>query len=183
MAILKDFLERMPAKKLKMMVIVAFLLSVIIYSVMAYFFVISGDPVNTMESQLSFSYMFLRSEFERIPRLDAYKIAQGLDYGFMISYGLLIFSLALIMGRKFPDDSNIRNQSYFFSVSGPIAACADAIENVFIFLTVADPSGFPAWEAIAMSIAAAVKWILIFTTMGWAVAVAVYYFFVLKRKK
>jgi hypothetical protein len=183
MAILKDFLENLQAKMLKRLAIVALLSSVIVYIVLGYYFLMSGDPVSAMESQLSFSDMFLRSELMRIINVEAFKIAQGIDYGFMVSYGLLIFSLALIIGRKFADNSNIRNQSYFFSMSGPIAACADAVENLFIFLTVADPSGFPAWEAIAMSIAAAMKWILLFTTMGWAVAVVVYYFVSVNRKK
>jgi len=180
---LKDFLETVPAILLKRVVILALLSSIIVYVVLGYFFLLSGDPVNVMSSQLSFSDMFLRSEYSRIVNVDAFKIAQGLDYGFMVSYALLIFSLALILGRWYSENSSIRRQSHFFAVSGPIAACADAIENLFIFLTVADPAGFPAWEAIAMSIAATIKWVLIFAAMTWAIVVVVYHFIVVKRKK
>ncbi|HME56320.1 MAG TPA: hypothetical protein VKM55_29240 [Candidatus Lokiarchaeia archaeon] len=179
---LKDFMERIPAKGLKLLAVCGLILSVFFDVMFEYFFILSGDSVNPMASQLSFSDMFLRAEYSQISNVVTFKIAQGLDYGFMFSYASLIFSLALIMGSKFGKDAGIRHQSYFIALSGPAAACGDAFENLFIFLTVGNPQGFPTWQAIAMSIASTVKWVLLFTAISWAIVVTLYYFIVIKRK-
>lgn len=183
MAILKDFMERIPARRLKILVVAGLILSVFYCLMFEYFFILSGDPINPMTSQLSFSDMFLRSEYNQISNVFAFEIAQGLDYGFMFSYALLIFSLVLIIGRKFGENSGVWRQSHFIALSGPIAACGDAFENLFIFLTVSNPQGFPPWQAIAMSIASSVKWVLLFTVIAWAIVVVLYYLIVVKRKK
>ncbi|GAH51502.1 unnamed protein product, partial [marine sediment metagenome] len=59
-------------------------------------------PVNYIESQLSFSGEIIKSHFNTMNTVDInnYRIAEILDYGFMVSYGILIFSLALIIARK-----------------------------------------------------------------------------------
>ncbi|MFO8018403.1 MAG: hypothetical protein R6U96_07195 [Promethearchaeia archaeon] len=54
---------------------------------------LSGNPANLMESQLSFSAAYMRQYYTFMADLNVYHIAETLDYGFMMSYGLLFLAL------------------------------------------------------------------------------------------
>jgi len=124
--------------------------------------------MDVIASQLSFSGEVLKSHYE-ITNIEFYRIAQSLDYGFMISYGTLIFTLALIISRKFDAASIWRKSGYIVAILGITAACCDGIENIFILALLTDPSGFPNIWAIIHSCFALVKWIMIFSSIGWAI--------------
>jgi hypothetical protein len=169
----------------KMLLLASILLMLVAYAFMGYYFAASGDAVPIMTSQLSFSDVYLKWQYSMmsVAGLEDYRIAQTFDYLYMLSYGLLSFSLALIIGRKFNEGSAWRSMGCLFAVLGPVAACCDGIENLFILLTLTDPTGFPAGWAIAHSAFAAIKWMLLFVAVGWAVVATLYYLLVVRRKK
>ena len=152
------------------MLITGIILVIIILPIMSYFFTISKFPVSFVESQLSFSGEVLKQHYAVMLAangLAAYRTAQILDYVYMLSYGLVYFCLALIIARRFDTTSQWRQSGYYIAVGGILAACLDAIENAFILATLINPLGFPNWWAIAHSCFALVKFILLYSAMGW----------------
>ncbi len=150
--------------------LIALIMICVIYTVIGYFFVLSGDPINVFASQLSFSGAFMVYEYSQVTNLDAYQIAQILDYGLMVAYSLLIFALALTIARKVDEKSPLRKAGFIIALVGFIAAGCDAVENVFILLMVTAPMTFPGWWAVAHSSFALPKWIILIVAIGWAVA-------------
>ncbi len=152
------------------LLIIALLMACVIYAVIGYFFVLSGDPINVFASQLSFSGPFMVLEYSQVTNLDAYRIAQILDYVLMVSYALLIFALALTIARKVDEKSPLHKAGFIIALMGFIAAGCDAVENVFILLMATAPMTFPGWWAVAHSSFALPKWIILIMAIGWAVA-------------
>jgi len=174
------------SKILKILIVFSLILFFVVYPIMAWQFVLSGDVVSPLASQLSFSGAFLKLQYATIfgaGGLENYRIGQILDYGFMVSYSLLIFSLGLIIARKITETSIWRKLGFVFAIAGPIATCFDATENAFILLTLTDPSGFPDWWALAHSSAASVKWILLLIAIIGILLAVSYYLLVIRRKK
>ena len=171
---LKNLGEWPPDDLLKKLTIISIILTPISYIMMMPFFLLSGFPSNQiMMSQLSFSGPFLKSLYAQITNLSAYVTAQSLDYVFMVCYGLLIFNLALFIGRKFEDTSSWRTMSYCIAIGGIIAPSLDAVENAFILMTLTDPLNFPDLWAVAHSCFASVKWIIILVALLWAIIAAI----------
>lgn len=155
------------------LLIVSIIMACASYLVMGYFFLLSGDQTNMLASQLSFSGPFLVHQYSQITNLDAYRITQTLDYLFMVSYSLLVFALAVTIARKFDENSSMRKIGFSIAILGFVAAGLDAAENLFILLTLTAPLTFPAWWAVAHSSFALPKWIILVTTIGWALAASV----------
>jgi len=135
---------------------------------MSIFFFISGYPVSFLESQLSFSGQILKAHYQ-VTNIDLYRFAQLLDYGYMTSYGTLIFTLALIICRKFNIESLWTKMGCILAFLGVLAAFCDACENAFIIAMLSDPFGFPDIWAIIHSIFALIKWILLPICITWIV--------------
>lgn len=175
MSILKK-LENWPSpEKTRIIAIFGIILMFIIYPIMAILFTQSGGPMDILGSQLSFSGTKMKGEYLQIvihSGVNIYRLAQILDYVFMFSYGSLIFSLALIIGRKFDAASRWRQLGYIIAILGIAAACLDAMENLFILLTLTDPLFFPDWWTVAHSCFSLPKWILIMTCIVWAILAA-----------
>jgi hypothetical protein len=166
-------------KKIKILIIFSVILLIIIYPLLMYFFFISNYPVSVLESQLSFSGIEIKSHYASMNQegINLYIIANILDYGFMLSYGLLIFTLALVLARKFKKASIWMKFGFIIAIFGIIAASCDGIENIFIFLMASDPSGFPNSWAVVHSIFALIKYILLIIAISWIlIAVAAYFF-------
>lgn len=159
-------------KTTKHLLIFSIILTIIVYPIMAYFFILSKYPVGFIESQLSFSGSVLKGHY-KITNINYYRIMQILDYAYMVSYGTFAFSLALIISRKFEDASFWSNSGHLIAIIGILAACCDAIENAFILAMLTDPSGFPDGWAITHSCFALVKYILLFACIGWVIVVAI----------
>jgi hypothetical protein len=160
-----DKLSDKPAPKTtKLLLILGILLVLIFSGLMQYFETFANYPVSFIESQLSFSGAKIKAWFSTMSseELRYYTLVQVLDYGFMAGFGLIIFDLTLIIARKFDEDSGWRKSGYIVAVLGILAACFDGIENIFIFLMLSDPSGFPDIWAIAHSCFALVKLIIYF---------------------
>ena len=167
------FLEKLsekPSPKItKSILIFSIILSIVVYFLMGYFFLLSKYPVGIVESQLSFSGTILKEHYKET-NIEYYKIVQTLDYALMVGYGMFGFSLALIIARKFEEGSRWRNSGYIVALLCVIAAICDAIENAFILSTLTDPSGFPDIWAIIHSCFALVKYILLLSSIIWAIS-------------
>ena len=139
---------------------------------MSMLFIQSGGPTDIIGSQLSFNGAQMKSEYLPIVifnGVDAYRLAQTLDYLFMLGYGMAIFCLALIIGRKFETTSRWRRMGCIIAILGIAAGGLDAIENAFILLTLTDPLLFPDWWTVAHSCFALPKWIILMISIIWAI--------------
>ncbi len=168
---LEKFSDKPSPKTTKLMLIFSIILYIIIYPIMGYFFLLSKYPVGFIESQMSFSGSILKEHY-KVTNITYYRIMQMLDYIFMVSYGTLSFSLALTIARKFDENSEWRKLGYYVAVMGVLAAICDGIENAFILAMLTDPSGFPDIWAIIHSSFALVKYILLFSSIIWAISAA-----------
>ncbi|MHA1732914.1 MAG: hypothetical protein ACTSU5_13290 [Promethearchaeota archaeon] len=176
MKFLKILNTRPSPENTKRIPVISLVAVVAFYAVMGWLFLLSGDETNVMASQLSFSGTFLTNQYATIIAkggMDAYRAAQALDYGFMVSYSCLIFSLALKIGRKFDEDDKWRTGSQVVALLGIAAGACDAVENGFIFATLQTPASVPDVLAIAHSSFALVKWILLLSAIIWAIFAAV----------
>ncbi len=166
-------LENWPSpKNTRIMLITGIILVIIILPIMSYFFTISKFPVSFVESQLSFSGEVLKQHYAVMLAgngLAAYRTAQILDYVYMLSYGTIYFCLALMIARRFDTTSRWRQSGHYIAIAGILAACFDAIENVFILATLTDPLDFPNSWAIAHSCFALAKFIDMFIVIGWLI--------------
>ena len=161
-------------KMVRILLVLSIVIFLIVYPFMAMCFFLSGFPPGEISaSQLCFSGVILKNYYTLIIDLNAYRLGQILDYGFMASYGLLSFSLALIIGRAFDESSVFRKSGYAIAIVGIAAPCFDAIENAFILITLTDPVNFLDILAVAHSCFAAVKWVLLLVAILWALIVSI----------
>ena len=110
-----------------------------------------------------------------------YRIAPSLDYIFMIGYGIILFSTAVLIGRKLGASSIIGVMTLFIGICGILSACFDGIENIFILAMLTDPTNFPNWWAISHSVFALIKWILLFIVLFWTMIIGIYALFIKKK--
>ena len=162
----KKFLQWPTSKILKISLIIGFALCFAVIPVMQYFTQLSGFPAEIFSSQLSFSGELMKS-FYALTNIELYRIAPSLDYFFMVGYGLILFSSSVLIARRYRESSLLQRGGFVIAFSGVIAACCDAIENIFILLMLTDPLGFPDYWAISHSVFALVKWILLFIIIIW----------------
>ncbi|MFX0058901.1 MAG: hypothetical protein ACFE85_00795 [Candidatus Hodarchaeota archaeon] len=161
-----DFLVEKPSpKNTNYLLIFSIVLLFLVYPFLTWLFLISY-PVSFIESQLSFSGTAIKT-FNSVANIDLYRFANILDYGFMVSYGGIFFSLGLKIARKFEKGSLWAKVSFILVSLAIIAPSCDAIENVFILLMLSDPLGFPDGWAITHSYFALVKYIVMFIGFGW----------------
>jgi hypothetical protein len=166
-------LNKITDEKLKKWRKILLIFNLIWYPFMGIFFWLSKYPAAVFESQLSFSGEILKSHYQVVVDaggLNMYIFGQILDYLFMVGYGSMIFCIALLESRKFEESSTMAKSGRSVAIGGIIAAILDAIENFFILLTLSDPLGFPNWWAVAHSIFALPKWILLFYAIFWYIA-------------
>lgn len=169
-----DKLDDWPSPdKNKVLLIFSIIISVASILIMALFQMQAGGMAN----QLSFSGPKMKMEYFQILVLNngmfPYSMMQILDYLFMVGYGSLIFSLALIIGRKFDVGSRWRLSGNIFAILGIFAAIFDGFENAFILLTLTNPLFFPDWWTVAHSCFAVPKYAIIIGSIVWAIIAAI----------
>ena len=170
-------------KTVKILFVLSLIIFFVVYPPMSFCFFLSGVPPGEVgASELYFSGVLLKQLYSIISNLNFYRLGQILDYGFMISYGLLIFSLALIIGRAFDDASIFRKSAYFVAIMGIIAPCCDVGENAFILITLMDPFNFLNILAIIHSWFALFKWLLLLIAILWALVAGLVLFIKKLRK-
>lgn len=137
---------------------------------MEYFFKISGDEIPFVQSQLSFSGQFLKDQYTIIVNsggLTYYRIGQILDFGYMISYGGILFCLVCLVGLKADPESFWSKTINIFASFAIGTIIFDALENIFILMTLSDPVNFPDIWAIIHSVFALIKFILMAMVVAW----------------
>ncbi len=164
--VLTKFSQWPSSKSLKILLILGLVLCFAVIPVMQYYSNLSGYPADLFSSQLSFSGDLMKTYYATT-NIELYRIAPSLDYIFMLGYGLILFSLSLLVARRFEPNSMIRNIGYVMGIAAIIAALCDAIENIFILSMLTDPVGFPNYWAIFHSIFALIKWTLLFSVIIW----------------
>ena len=177
--IVRRLLEKPSRKILKINIIIGFVLCFDVIPLMQYYTQISGFPAPIFSSQLSFSGDLMKSYYAATD-INNYRIAASLDYIFMVGYGLILFSTAVLIGRKFGASSIIGVLSFFVAISGVVSACCDGVENIFILAMLTNPTNFPDQWAIAHSVFALIKWILLFIALLWIIIIGIFAIF---RKK
>jgi len=176
-----EFLVHKPSpKNTKYLLIFSIILLFLVYPFLTWLFLISY-PVSFIESQLSFSGTAIKS-FNSLANIELYRLANILDYGFMVSYGGIFFSLGLIIARKLEAGTIWRNIGFIMVFLALIAPTCDAIENVFILLMLSNPLSFPDIWAITHSIFALIKYIIMFIGFGW-IFVAIIKLIVIRKSK
>lgn len=176
---LKKLFEKPRSINLKIQLIIGIVLCFTVIPIMQYFTQLSGFPAQIFSSQLSFNGDIMKSYYA-VTNIELYRVAASLDYIFMVGYGSILFSLSVIIARKYGIDSKIGQFSLLIAVMGVIAACCDGIENVFILAMLTAPSGFPNYWAISHSVFAIIKWILLFSAITWVMISGIFSLF---RKK
>lgn len=167
-----DFLAEKPSpKNTKYILIFSIILLFLVYPLLTWLFLISY-PVSFIESQLSFSGTAIKA-FNSVANIELYRLANILDYGFMLSYGGIFFSLELIIARKLEKGTIWRNVGFIMVFLALIAPICDAIENIYILLILSDPLGFPDIWAVTHSYFALVKYFIMFVGFGWIFIVIV----------
>lgn len=164
--ILKKLSQWPSSKTLKILLILGLIFCFSVIPVMQYFSNLSGYPADLFTSQLSFSGDLMRGYYA-LTNIEIYRISPSLDYIFMLGYGLILFSLSLMVARRFKITSLIRRIGYIIAIAGIIAALCDGFENIFILSMLTDPVGFPNYWAISHSIFALIKWTLLFAVIIW----------------
>ena len=86
-------------KNTKILIVLGLVLYILFLVIMNYFYELSNYPVLFFESQMSFSGAIIKSHFRTMnaEQLNYYLIWALLDYGLMVGYGTLYFSLALFV--------------------------------------------------------------------------------------
>jgi hypothetical protein len=133
-------------------------------------------PVPLPLAWFSFSGPELKSHYALLldqGTMDAYLRLQYLDYGYMVSTGLLFFTLAVIVARKHKVGSFWRRFGFVGALIIPASASMDAIENVFLLVMLSSPLEFPDWLAIPYSSFASAKLALFILGILWLILIAI----------
>jgi hypothetical protein len=100
----------------------------------------------------------------------------------MVGYGLILFSLSILLARRFEFSSKIAHASLTMAFLGVLASCCDGIENVFILAMLTNPTGFPNYWAVSHSVFALIKWILLFVVISFVIIFGIFSLFRRKSK-
>jgi hypothetical protein len=165
MKLLKLF-ESPASRNLKILIIIGLILCFAVIPVMQYFTALSGFPAEIFSSQLSFNGDLMKSYYA-VTDIGLYRVTALLDYIFMVGYGAIIFSLSILIARRYGKASKVGKISVIIGFCGIVAACCDGIENIFILAMLSDPIGFPNYLALSHSVFALIKWILLFIGITW----------------
>jgi uncharacterized membrane protein len=168
MQILETLKIRPSDPQLRKLFLIGIGLLIIIYPLMGYFMFIAQVPNDPyIQGQLSFSGQYLKDLYFQIGSLEAYRTGQILDYCFMLSYGIFFFAFTLRLARKFESTHILNKVGRIMAICAIAAALFDVCENIFILITLADPFNFPDGLAIAHSVFALIKWLLLSSVLIW----------------
>ncbi|MHA1791817.1 MAG: hypothetical protein ACTSVI_04170 [Promethearchaeota archaeon] len=177
----RRLIEKASKKTLYLMLAASIGISLLFEALMSYYLTISGNEIDLFTSELSFSASVLQEQYAILISkggLQYYKIVMFLDYGFMLGYGLLIFSLGAILARKMQEGKSLRKIGELIPFLGLIAVTCDVFENYFILRTLENPLLVLEVDAIAQSIFALIKWSIVFFALGWAIVVGIFLAFI-----
>jgi hypothetical protein len=163
------------------------------YILMGVIFYFAKDPLNVFESQLAFEAWIIRNEYFWITYnggMTAYRIAQYLDFGFMILYGGFIFFTLRGWAIKMEEESDKilydvmvkwGHRAKTLAWCGIVAAGLDVVENLLIFQMLEYyyfHQDVLAIQAFFYSFCALIKWIL----LGFCLVLYIFLSLLYKRK-
>jgi len=132
---------------------------------MQYFGTMLETHISIFQSQLSFDPTFLHNYYAMMVHtgeINNYIPIQWLDYGFMLSYGLIGYGLVhgLITQTRYFLATKWKHLGMKFKHIAIFTPLLDAIENIWLLSMLYDPITFPDYWAIFYSLFALMKWIL-----------------------
>ncbi|MFW9944338.1 MAG: hypothetical protein ACFFB7_05015 [Candidatus Sifarchaeia archaeon] len=163
--------DRPSNRVLKYIIIFSFVLILFVAPIMLGLLELSNYAGTIDDTQLGFNGDIIKSYFALMSgdEITLFIIANMLDYLFLISLGLLLFSSILLIARGFGEMSNWRKVGLAASSLGVWYSILDGTENVFLFAMASNPLNFPNWLAIAHSSFAFVKFCVMYVTLGWLI--------------
>ena len=163
---LSDYWLVHPSKlKLNLYLTLSLILAIGGYIVVEISFYKSNYPVSLFEGQLAFDAAEIKSHYAVLKQQGTFGIfvkTQIIDFAWIIGLMLTLFFTHIAIARAHSADSKWQSLALYLAVFGPLIAASDAVENLFSFVMLANPSGFPDWIAPVYSSFAAIKW-------SWAV--------------
>lgn len=171
----KVLLEKPKKEVLKALTYFGLILAIISMPLVMILLQMSNFAGTLEEAQLGFNGAYIKSLFALMneSEMSLFILANIIDYGFMVAYGTLFFSLATSLTRKFSEDSIWSKSGRIIAILGILSACCDGMENVFLLSMALDPVGFPAWLAIPHSSFALAKFTLMYLVFGWILATGI----------
>ena len=131
----------------------------------------SGYAGTIDDTQLGFNAEIIKYYFSLMSQegMTLFMLGNLMDYVFILAYGIGFYHSARYLSRNYEDGGIPKKIGFAFTWIGVSAAICDSIENAFLFLMLADPMGFPSWLAIAHSLFASIKFMMMYATFGWLV--------------
>ena len=143
-------------------------------------YVASQYPVPFYVGQMTFDAAELKSYYQVMldkGTMPVYWSTQCIDFVFIACTYLAFFALSQSifhsMVRVFPNALRWRNVAAWMCFIAPLAAVADAIENLLSFILLLQPVSFPDFLVYPYSSFAAIKFFLFALTYLWALVMAV----------
>lgn len=127
----------------------------------------SKHPVDYQTGQLAFDGEVIKGYYGSMiesDTLDVYWATQFIDFGFILAMACMGLFFCTLIARASRSQSWGRAVGVLAGVSLLTGAICDAIENLWSFVMLANPSDFANWLALPYSTFAAVKFALI--TLG-----------------
>ena len=115
--------------------------------------------LDMIESQVSFSAVELRSDFNGLEDLDEYANYHYADFIFIVTYSTVLFFTAKSLPRLFEKSRRFWNA---LAPLFPAAGAFDLVENILMLHMLSESQSFPDWMAIVYSSFALIKLVLFF---------------------
>ncbi len=131
----------------------------------------SGYAGTIDDTQLGFNAEIIKYYFSLMSQEGMALFALGnlLDYAFILAYGIGFYHSTRYLSRNYATGGIPKKIGFAFTWIGVSAAIFDSIENAHLFLMLANPTGFPSWLAVAHSLFASIKFMMMYATFGWLV--------------
>ena len=126
-------------------------------------------PVSYMVGQTAFSGELIKSYYSVLlgkGTFESYINVQLVDYLFMVTVFMSHALVCIALYLSVPNKSWLKKLAWAMVILTPLAAIADAFENLMSFFMLADPAGFADWLAYPYSAFAVLKFALF---MVWAI--------------
>jgi hypothetical protein len=138
-------------------------------------YVASGYPVPFFVGQTTFNAAELKGYYQVMidkDTLPLYWLTQCIDFAFIVCTYLAFFALSQSVfhsiKRVIPKALLWQAVAAYMCLIAPLAAVADAAENIFSFIMLLQPVTFPDFLVYPYSAFAVVKFFLFFLTYFWA---------------
>ena len=127
-------------------------------------------PVSYMVGQTAFSGELIKSYYAVLLEkgtFESYINVQLVDYLFMVTVFMSHALVCIAIYLSVPNKPWLKSLAWTMVILTPLAAVADAFENLVSFFMLADPDGFANWLAYPYSAFAVLKFALFTLFMVW----------------